>query len=281
MKFDEIGQWSQIKLAIIRQYAEAYAQILRSTPYLKSHYIDGFCGAGESIDEKTGESIEGSPLLVLRAGGPFRKYYFIDREEAKTRNLRQLCARHFPEKEQDIEIRTGDCHKILDGLLGRFSYKKYDRILCLLDPYGLHLDWQIIKKLGSLGVSEGKGIVDLVINFSVMDMNRNAARRDPSKTPQSGIERMNRSWGDDSWRNIAYKKDLFGMPDKEDYTKVVDAFCDRLKSEAGFQFAPKPVLLSSDKNAPLYYLFFASHNKAANTIASYLFEKFGGGNVRN
>jgi hypothetical protein len=46
--------------------------------------------------------------------------------------------------------------------------------------------------------------VDLLLNFPVMDMNRSAIWRNPENVPKAGIERMNRYWGDESWREAAY-----------------------------------------------------------------------------
>ena len=46
--------------------------------------------------------------------------------------------------------------------------------------------------------------VDMFLNFPVMDMNRNAIWRDPSKVPKEGIDRMNKFWGDEVWRDAAY-----------------------------------------------------------------------------
>ena len=77
---------------------------------------------------------------------------------------------------------------------------KYTRALCLLDPYGLHLDWEVILQAGQ------SGAVDMFLNFPVMDMNRNAIWRNPEKVPQNGIKRMNKFWGDDSWQTVAYRK---------------------------------------------------------------------------
>ena len=58
------------------------------------------------------------------------------------------------------------------------SIKNFNRALCLLDPYGLHLDWDVIQQAGQ---SEA---VDMFLNFPVMDMNRNAIWRNPEKVPQ-------------------------------------------------------------------------------------------------
>jgi len=52
LKFDEIGYWSELKLEIIRKYAQVYSTIL-SRQRLTHVYIDGFSGAGEHISKTT------------------------------------------------------------------------------------------------------------------------------------------------------------------------------------------------------------------------------------
>jgi three-Cys-motif partner protein len=47
-------------------------------------------------------------------------------------------------------------------------FENFNRALCLLDPYGLHLDWQVMLQAGK------SRAVDMFLNFPVMDMNRNA-----------------------------------------------------------------------------------------------------------
>jgi len=58
--------------------------------------------------------------------------------------------------------------------------------------------------------------IDLFLNFPVMDMNRNAIWGNPDHAPQDGIDRMNRFWGDESWKRAAYPEspqhDLFPLP---------------------------------------------------------------------
>ena len=49
------------------------------------------------------------------------------------------------------------------------QYEEYASVLfCLLDPYGLHLDWEVMRTAGELGT------IDMFLNFPIMDMNRNA-----------------------------------------------------------------------------------------------------------
>ena len=270
-KFDNIGAWSQAKHDVIAQYVAAYVQILGNQDYLRFHYIDGFCGAGESTSKDTGAILKGGPLHALGTKDPFTSYYFIDSDKDKTEHLRRICDEKYPNRE--IHIKTGDSNEIIKEILPKFSYKKYDRILCLLDPYGLHLAWDVIVQLGHLGKSEGKGIVDIMINFPIMDINRNYAPKNPSAVPKKA-QRMDTFWGDDSWRTSFYKETgLLNLEEKVNSDDLVNAYCERLNKEAGFEFVAKPVPFTNTTNAPMFYFCFASHNKTASKVATYLYKK--------
>ena len=83
-------------------------------------------------------------------------------------------------------------------LLPNNSVGTYNRALCVLDPYGLQLDWEVMLQAGQ------SRAVDMFLNFPVMDMNRNAIWKNPDKIPPGGVERMTRFWGDESWKQAAY-----------------------------------------------------------------------------
>jgi len=61
MLFDQIGNWSEIKLEIIRKYAAAYSTILSKQRGLHHVYIDAFAGPGVHIAKSTGTFVPGSP----------------------------------------------------------------------------------------------------------------------------------------------------------------------------------------------------------------------------
>ena len=42
--------------------------------------------------------------------------------------------------------------------------------------------------------------IEIFLNFPVADMNRNVLWRKPDEVSRSQIKRMNRFWGDGSWR---------------------------------------------------------------------------------
>jgi three-Cys-motif partner protein len=270
IKFDEIGYWSELKLKILREYGSAYTKAFTNQKGLKKFYIDAFSGPGAHISKKTKSQVEGSPALALKIIPPFDHFYFIDIDAGKTSHLKTLCG-----SRTDVTIYTGDSVTYLTKtLLPTIQYKKFNRALCLLDPYGLHLDWQVMLQAGQ------SNAVDMFLNFPVMDMNRNAIWRNPDKVPKGGIERMTRFWGDDSWKNVAYVEhpqgNLFSTPDlvKQSNEAIVASFRDRLKTIAGFKFVPEPLPMKNEKHAVVYYLFFASPKPVAEKIIEGIFAKY-------
>lgn len=268
IKFDEIGRWSEIKLEIIKRYAEEFSKILTAQEKVPFHhiYIDAFSGAGMHISKTTGELVDGSPVLALQVTPPFRGYHFIDLDGAKVAALSKIVGGR-----QDVNIYQGDCNRVLlTDIFPNVRWEDYRRGLCLLDPYGLHLNWEVIAKAGEMRS------IEIFLNFPVADMNRNVLWNNPQNVSQADIERMNAFWGDDSWRKIAYttERNLFEFEEKTDNETIANAFRQRLKDVAGFKCVPKPLAMRNSNNAIVYYLFFASQNSTGEKIASYIFNKY-------
>lgn len=153
--FDEIGDWSELKLEIVEQYGSAYTKAFSKFPGLTKYYIDGFSGPGAHRSKKSRTIIEGSPARALKISPPFDGYYFIDLNPEKTDYLRSNYGAR-----NDVHIQTGDCNEILTKeLLPKIRYKDFKRALCLLDPYGLHLDWEVMLQAGQ------SQAVDMFLNF--------------------------------------------------------------------------------------------------------------------
>jgi three-Cys-motif partner protein len=271
-QFDEIGDWSELKLEIVEQYGSAYTRVLSGerARALEKYYIDAFSGAGVHVSKRTGQRIEGSPARALKVSPPFDHFYFIDLNPEKTAYLQKLCGGR-----SDVDIITGDATSYLTStLLPIIQFEKFNRALCLLDPYGLHLDWEVMRQAGQ------SRAVDMFLNFPVMDMNRNAIWTNPAQVPKDGIERMTRVWGDESWRLAAYAEspqgDLFSPRDtiKQPNEAIVAAFRNRLRSVAGFEFVPEPLPMKNSNNAVVYYLFFASQKPVAEKIIADIFAKY-------
>ncbi|HEV2696951.1 MAG TPA: three-Cys-motif partner protein TcmP, partial [Terriglobales bacterium] len=242
-RIDEIGPWTEVKLDILKRYATEYSKILsnqKSPPFFHV-YIDAFAGAGFHLSKTTGEMVLGSPLNALLVQPAFREYHLIDLDGDRVDGLRTVVG-----ERKDVFLRTGDCNEILlQEVFPRvqhddFTEGGYKRGLCLLDPYGLTLDWKVIERAGAMKS------LDIFINFPIYAININVLRRDPSTALAGQIERMTAYWGDESWRDVGYETtdpDLFGNTDVEKVSnkKFASAFRKRLKEVAGFKRVPEPL----------------------------------------
>jgi three-Cys-motif partner protein len=119
-----------------------------------------------------------------------------------------------------------------------------------------------------------------VLINSVMDINRNAIWKSPDQVPQGRIERMNKFWGDSTWKNAAYTENpqgnLFTSRDlvKLNNDAIVAEFRNRLKKVAGFPIVPEPLPMRNKNNVVVYYLFFASQKHVAQKIIDDIFAKY-------
>lgn len=272
MKFDEIGYWSEIKLEIVRDYAKEYSKILtnQTNPSLYHVYIDGFAGGGVHVSRRTGELVPGSPLNALEIEPRFREYFLIDLDGDKVKQLHELAG-----DTPNVHLLAGDCNIVLlSQVFPNVRWGQYRRGMCLLDPYGLHLDWEVVATAG------GMRTIDLFLNFPTMDMNRNALWRNPGAVDPDDLDRMTAYWGDESWRKVVYRpspqRTLFGdiLYEKAGNEAVAQAFRKRLQDVAGFANVPDPLPMRNSKGAVVYYLFFASQKDVAGRIVRHIFKKY-------
>lgn len=269
LRFDKVGDWSQIKLEIVRDYAKAYAKILAKQPSLRHIYIDAFAGAGIHEIKSTGQLIPGSPLNALAVDPPFAELHLIDLDGARAAHLRELSGAR-----KDVHVYEADCNDVLlHKVFPTMTYAAYRRALCLLDPYGLNLRWDVMAKAAEMRT------IEIFLNFPVMDMNRNALWSNPSRVAPENAERMTRFWGDDSWRSVMYatQGNLFEADDlikSGSNDTIAGAFRARLRDVAGFAHVPEPIPMRNSKKAIVYYLFFASPNPTGAKIASHIMKKY-------
>jgi len=268
VKLDEVGLWSEVKLEIVRKYASAYSTIIKSFPRIRRHlYIDGFAGAGHHVSKTTGEVIPGSPAIALRIQPPFSEYHLVDLDSGRVAELRQ-----FAQGRPEVEVYEGDCNRVLlDKVFPRCRREDYHRGLCLLDPYSLNVNWQVLATAGRMKS------IEIFYNFMIMDANMNVFWKDPDGVQQEQAERMTAVWGDESWRSAAYTKQrgLFGeIEEKRSNAAITKAFQSRLQDEAGFEFVADPLPMKNSRGAIVYYLYFASPNSTGAKIVGEIFDAY-------
>ncbi len=267
-KLDEIGYWSEVKLEIVRKYSQAYSTIMSKQAGIRRHiYVDGFAGAGVHISKKTRGFVLGSPLNALHITPPFTEFHLIDMDGGRAAGLRELVG-----DRPEVHVYEADCNQVLvDTVFPRARWSDRHRALCLLDPYGLHLDWRVIAAAGAMKS------VEVFLNFPVMDMNMNVLWGDRSKVRESQKRRMDAFWGGSNWQEAAYRRTqgLFEeMEERAAIHAVARAYRDRLRDEAGFEFVPEPMPMRNTRGGIVYFLFFASPNRTGARIVAEIFEKY-------
>lgn len=268
LRLDEVGYWSEVKLAIVREYAQPYSKILTTRPFIRKHlYVDAYAGAGTHVSRDTGQSIAGSPVNAMQISPPFKELHFIDLDGTRVAELRRIAA-----ADSRVHVHEGDCNDVLlNHVLPLCRYEDYRRALVLLDPYGLAVNWQVVEAAGRMKS------VEIFYNFMIMDANMNVFMRDPSKVTEADAARMDAVWGDRSWREAAYRRTpgLFGdLEEKATNDDIAETFRRRLMDVAGFPYVPLPMPMRNSKGAVIYYLYFASHDDTGGRIVTDIFSKY-------
>ena len=265
---DIVGNWTEIKLNILEEYAKAYARIMSRQGIIKKYdYIDAFAGAGAVVSKATGKVLPGSSALALEIEPRFSHYHLIEMDKVRAGRLRELTAGR-----KDVSVYEGDCNSVLiSEVFPKCRFEDYRRALCIFDPYELNPEWEVVKTAGHLRS------IEIFLNFMIMDANRNMLLINPEAAKPDQIARINRFWGDESWRKEAYElhQGLFGtMMEKKENVAIIQAYRKRLREKAGFKYVPNRIPMRNIKGVPIYYLFFASHNEAGNKIANSIFSKY-------
>ena len=255
-----------MKLEIIRKYAAAYTKIITASGF-HPFYVDGFAGAGIHISKKTREYVSGSPLNALNTQPPFEKLFLVDLNTGKANHLREIAVGY-----KNVYIFDGDCNSVLlEKVFPECRYDKFQRALCVLDPYGLHLSWEVMREAAR------NRTIEFFLNFPVQDINRNVIWKNQAAVSEEQRSRLTFFWGNDSWKTAAYREmqDLFGsFQEKQSNEAIVKAFQERLKKVAGFSYVPNPLPMRNSRGATVYYLFFASHNSTAGSIIAEIFANY-------
>lgn len=264
---DELGEWSHIKHEILEKYAHAYTTIIKNQRFIKKViYIDAYAGTGFGVDRETGEQLRGSAVLAMETTPPFDELHLIEQDGAKAAVLESVTR-----NDARVTVHRGDGITTTESLLDRARYSDYRRALCLLDPYDLSVPWSLVQRIGQMQS------VEIFYNFLIMDANRNALWKDPSRVSPERRAKFELVWGDGSWMSECYEEEptLFGPTTKKlPLDAIAEAFRKRLQTVAGFRHVPQPIAMKNSTNATVYYLFFASPNATANKIVDSIFSKY-------
>lgn len=274
------GEWTLQKLHIIEEYLKSYAKVL-SNQHVKKVYIDGFAGSGitelKNSTLKQGKSqktnladenqvaVQGSALISLKYD--FDEYYFIELDENRISNLKNVIKTQFPDKYQKVNFITGDSNVKLLEVIQKITV--YDRCLMFLDPYALELKWTTLEAISKCAVVDLWYLFPLSL-IRLIEKQRNI--NDANKVKVSSI------LGTDKWLDelfvISNQMSLFGETNYEriDYDSVLNYIKTRFSTIFPYVSPDTKILKNEAKNSPMFMLCFMMTNKspAAQNLASRL-----------
>lgn len=201
---------------------------------------------------------------------PFHSYTFIEKTPWRIQRLREL-EDEFPDR--DIRICEGDCNRIITTeITPRIRYKRFNRGLIFLDPFGMNTEWSTIEQIAETRALE------IFMNFPVMALNRTVLPNDPNALTEAQIERMNRFWGSTAWRDDIYEEvqTLFG-PVEMKIRRTTGQWLGRLfkkRLEEVFPHVIDPLVMTNSRNVPLYCLIFAGHKPTGAKIIRDIFQRY-------
>lgn len=250
------GEWSNSKLAALKDYLAAYAKVLSNAPF-KTLYVDAFAGAGtEEESEDESQYRHGSPLIALETVPQFDKLVFIDKDTTKLSRLkRQVEERGHGSR--SVTYLQGDANDELCGLCSSVNWRSH-RAVAFLDPFALQVRWSTIQ-----AIAETKAI-DMWLLFPAMAVNRMLTRS--GEIDPSWERRLDLTFGANSWKSAFYGKeepDLFGHEKVVKAPKPFDVLSEFVTLKLKQEFAAvhsEPLILKNSTGTPIFLLCFACGN---------------------
>ena len=253
------GPWTEEKLAILKKYLDAYTTALKNQPF-RLIYIDAFAGTGEveltSVDEGKKEFIEGSAKIAVNVDKkPFDEYIFVEKDQGRSIQLNSLKEAY---KNKNIQIENEDANDFLQNL--QKDWRRYRGVL-FLDPFATEVEWATIERIASFEA------LDTWVLFPTSAVARMLPKkREPDNISQKWVNRLNRIYGDESWRNLYSVNpqiSLFG-DEKQQRPEGIDGLIEIYKSKLGQlfgnRFLKRSRTLKNSKNSALFEFLFCVGN---------------------
>ena len=257
------GQWTFEKLNILERYLSAYTTVLKNKPF-KLIYIDAFAGTGYispvNDDKEVKNFIAGSAIRAINIENkPFDRLIFIEKDFSRYNDLDNLRQNH-PDRE--IIVKNLDANTFLQNF--QMDWRSWRGVL-FLDPFATEVEWSTIQTIARFNA------LDTWLLFPVSAVSRMLPRsRKPDDINLRWVNRLNKIFGNESWRNL-YQKDIQGdLFDSPGHVRnsgvdgLLSIYKENLNDLLGSRFMPKSKTLKTSNGAPLFeFIFCAGHPKGA------------------
>lgn len=214
--------WTILKLSILAYYVDLYTVIIKSH-YESAFYLDLCAGCGLNHIQETGDIVLGSAVIadrIPRGNKKFDQLILIEQDQKKAEALKGILP--------NAQIIHGDSNSsILTEILSEIDNRPRSHFLAFIDPEADEIHWQTIETL-----LKTRG--DIIINYMCTSIRRiwgNACRG-----AEKFVERMDRFFGDESWKACSHAEDLFELYLKKvkKYKEVVIPI--EVKGPKGFHY---------------------------------------------
>lgn len=234
-----VKEHSKDKHYFLVRYIDAFTTSMKGK-WAGLHYIDLFAGAGiERLSES--DTLDwGSPLIAAQAPHPFTGLHLCEKNKRKHQTLVKRVRR----LGLDPQILRGDANMRIDEIVKAIPARTLS--LAFLDPYGLHLSFETLRKLSEVRA-------DLVIFFpDRLDALRNWARH-YLHDPESNLDLCLGTGAD--WRSI-----LESMPQDHLAQALRELYIRQIRSLGYSEFRFQRI---NAKGHPLYILILCSRSERA------------------
>lgn len=276
------GDWTENKIEILVEYAQAYLNIMNSFAVQynwKLLYFDGFAGSGfiKKGNAENQKMIIGAASRILDISKPraFDLYYFVEKETDNVKLLKENTKDLFPDK--NIHIVETDCNEKILSMSRFLSTKKNGifKALAYIDPCGMQLNWSSLETLEKLSVD--------VWILVPTGMGVNRLLKKDGNISDAWLSKLEQFLGMEKKDILSYfyneniVSTLFGdeivvKKEQKAIEKSAELYRERLKKL--FKFVSKPYILKNTANSTMFHFLMASNNQTAVKIANTIVTKY-------
>lgn len=235
----QVKQHSSDKHYFLMRYIDAFTTAMKGK-WAGLHYIDLFAGAGIERLEGSRKLDWASPLIAGQAPHPFDRLHLCEKNKRKQKALLQRVQR----LNLNAQVLLGDANERIAEIVHEIPQGTLS--FAFIDPYGLHLEFETIRKLSDVRA-------DLIIFFpDHLDALRNWERHYLSN-PDSNLDRCLGDGAD--WRRI-----LDETAQNQRAEALRELYVGQIKSLGYNEFEYQRI---HTRGHPLYVLILCSRDKLA------------------
>jgi three-Cys-motif partner protein len=258
------GAQTRVKLSILGDYLKQFARASQRSWH--RYYVDGFAGAGEGIDPRTGEHYDGSARLCFDVDPPFTRCFLIENDAGRADKLNEIAA-----LQSNATVIQGDVNVEIGRALEQIEPQA--ATIAFLDPEGTELHWKTIEMLAVHKVGHSATKIELLVLFPLQMAVLRLLDFNHGVVPEGHIKRLEAMLGAESpWLEI-WRGRLLGQLTTPEETRAafLDAYCHQLHGLGYRHVLAREVSSEGDRGRPLYYLVFASDHDAGKRIMKHEF----------